>query len=157
MDLNEFTNKDNIKQELTNGFVLTMDYNEDRQVTFDQEMQDEEEISMLSKATHSEAHQHASIYLDTIGLYSDYSLSFSVTYRHVCLEPVELTGEGEYNLNVLKEITVTPYFLGLAQTTRLCQNEEMFDNCTTRHYIDTLMDNCGCLPFNIRMTDEVLV
>ena len=70
IDLNKFTNKDNIKQELTNGFVFTMDYNEDRQITFDQEFQNEEEISFLSKATHSDAHQHSSIYLDTIGLYS---------------------------------------------------------------------------------------
>ena len=70
IDLNKFTNKDNIKQELTNGFVFTMDYNEDRQITFDQEFQNEEEISLLSKATHSDAHQHSSIYLDTIGLYS---------------------------------------------------------------------------------------
>ena len=155
VDLNKFSNKDNIKQELTNGFVFTMDYNEDRQITFDQKMQNEEEISLLRKVTYSEANQHASIYLNTIGLYSD-SLSFSVTRLYVCVEPVELSGEGEYNLNVLKEIEVTPYFLGLDQTTRFCQNEEMFESCTTRQYIDTLLEQCGCLPFNIRMSDKVL-
>ena len=71
IDLNKFTNKDNIKQELTNGFVFTMDYNEDRQITFDQKTQNEEEISLLRKVTYSEANQHASIYLNTIGLNSD--------------------------------------------------------------------------------------
>ena len=59
-------------------------------------------------------------------------------------------------MNVLKEIEVTPYFLGLDQTTRFCQNEEMFESCTTRQYIDTLLEQCGCLPFNIRMSDKVL-
>ena len=59
VDLNEFSIKGNIKQELTNGFVFTMDYNEDRQITFDQEFQNEKEISLLSKATHSDAHQTA--------------------------------------------------------------------------------------------------
>ena len=35
VDLNRFSNKDNIENELKSGFVFIMDYNEDRQVTFD--------------------------------------------------------------------------------------------------------------------------
>ena len=60
-----------------------------------------------------------------------------------------LIGEGEYNLNVLKEIEVTDSYLGLDQDVKECQNEEPFQNCTTRHYIDTIFGNCGCLPVNI--------
>ena len=60
-----------------------------------------------------------------------------------------LIGEGEYNLNVLKEIEVTDSYLGLDQDVKECQNEEPLQNCTTRQYIDTIFGNCGCLPVNI--------
>ena len=67
-------------------------------------------------------------------------------------------GEGEYNLNVLKDIKVTESFLGLDKDVRGCQNDEPYDNCTTRHYLDTILNNCGCLPFMLRPSesDEVL-
>ena len=74
------------------------------------------------------------------------------------IEPVQLVGEGEYNLNNLKEIKVTEAYLGLDQDIRECQNEEPFYNCTTRHYIDNLLSNCGCLPLNIKqMHQKVLI
>ena len=69
---------------------------------------------------------------------------------------MKFTGEGEYNLNALKEIEVTDSFLGLDQDVRECQNEEPFYNCTTRHYIDSLLRDCGCLPFNLRLSEKVL-
>ena len=40
-------------------------------------------------------------------------------------EPVKLTGEGEYNLNVLKEIRVTESYLGLDQNIRGCHDEKI--------------------------------
>ena len=70
-------------------------------------------------------------------------------------EPVQLIGEGEYNLNVLSEIQVTESFLGMDEVVRGCQNVEPLYNCSTRHHIDTLLNECGCLPFNIRTTDKV--
>ena len=63
---------------------------------------------------------------------------------------MKLIGEGEYNLNALKEIKVTDDFLGLDQDVRQCQNEEPLTNCTTRHHLKTILEKCGCLPFNIR-------
>ena len=27
---------------------------------------------------------------------------------------------------------------------------EEYENCTTRHYLNTVKETCGCLPFNIR-------
>ena len=72
-------------------------------------------------------------------------------------ETMKLIGEGEYNLNVLKEIVVTNSFLGLDENVRGCQNEEPLDNCTTRHYMESLSKNCGCLPISIRLSDEVAV
>ena len=77
-------------------------------------------------------------------------------FEHLCLqEPVKISGEGEYNLDALKEIEVTTSYLGLDEDVRGCQNVEPFDNCTTRHYIDSLLDHCGCLPLHIRLSDEV--
>ena len=59
-----------------------------------------------------------------------------------------LLGEGEYNLNDLKEIMVTDSYLDLDQDIRGCQNLEPLYNCTTRQYMNTIMDKCGCLPVN---------
>ena len=70
------------------------------------------------------------------------------------LEPVHLVGEGEYNLNALKEIKSTESYLGLDEGVRECQNDEPQDNCTTRQYVDSLLQQCGCLPFNIKLSIE---
>ena len=64
-----------------------------------------------------------------------------------------MIGEGEYNLNNLKEIEVTDSYLGLDQDVRGCQNDEPLHNCTTRQYLDTLLKECGCTPFTIRLSD----
>ena len=72
-----------------------------------------------------------------------------------CTEPTKMTGEGEYNLNVLKEIKVTDSYLGLDQDRRECQNKEPFYNCTTRLFIDSLLRQCGCLPLNLRLSNKV--
>ena len=66
-----------------------------------------------------------------------------------------LIGEGDYNLNVLKEVEVTDSYLGLDLDIRKCQNEEPFDNCTTRQYINTIIQECGCLPLNMILSNEV--
>ena len=69
--------------------------------------------------------------------------------------PVKLIGEGEYNINELKQIKVTESFLGLEEGTRKCQNDEPYHNCTTRQYQDNALAECGCLPFNIRRSNKV--
>ena len=75
-----------------------------------------------------------------------------VTFTNIS-EPVKLIGEGEYNMNVLTEIEVPESYLALDKDIRGCQNEEPFDNCTTRQFIDTFLDKCGCLPLNIRLNE----
>ena len=60
-----------------------------------------------------------------------------------------LIGEGEYNIEYLKEIKVTESYLGLNQQIRECQNEEPFYNCTTKVYLRTFLEECGCLPLNL--------
>ena len=69
-------------------------------------------------------------------------------------EPVKLKGQGEYNLNVMKEMNATESFLGLAENVRKCQNQELFA-CTTRKYVDTHLEKCRCLPLNMKLSNKV--
>ena len=55
----------------------------------------------------------------------------------------------------MKEISVTKDFLTLDKTITKCQNEESLQDCKTRKYIDTLIEQCKCLPFAIRNDNEV--
>ena len=71
------------------------------------------------------------------------------------LEPVVLVGEGEYNLDNLKEVKVVDSYLGMDQDIRDCQIKEPLFNCTTRLYIDTLKQECGCIPLHIKFFNEV--
>ena len=68
---------------------------------------------------------------------------------------MQLNGEGDYNLNSIKLEEVTESFLGLDQAVRGCQNEEHYDECTTRQYIEYMMGKCGCLPLSIALSDQV--
>ena len=70
------------------------------------------------------------------------------------LEPLPLIAEGEYNLDALTEITITDDFLGLSMEDKECDMEPYHD-CTTRHYRDTVLEECGCLPLNIRQSEQV--
>ena len=60
----------------------------------------------------------------------------------------------EYNLNNVIEIKVTNEFLDLEKDVIGCQNDESYDDCNTRHYIEKLHNHCGCLPFTIRNSEK---
>ena len=66
------------------------------------------------------------------------------------LDPVTLPGEGEYNLNILKEVKVTDSFMELDEDVRECQNQEHYIDCTTNKIIEEMRQQCGCLPLSIR-------
>ena len=69
---------------------------------------------------------------------------------------MKLTGEGEFNLNVLKEIQVTDYFLNnIKEEVRKCQNGDTITNCETDYYKTSLLEKCGCIPFRISLSDKV--
>ena len=70
-------------------------------------------------------------------------------------ESVMLIGEGEYNINNVKQLRVTKSFLGLDEENRVCQNKESIHNCTTRKHLDTILESCGCLPVNIWFSEKV--
>ena len=67
VDLNKYSNKDNIEGELKSGFNFLMDYNEDRQVMFDKDVSTVKEDSLVSSLVESHEEHNAFIYLNTIG------------------------------------------------------------------------------------------
>ena len=66
VDLDRFSDKNNVKNELEIGFNFLMDYNEDRQVTFEQNVK-KKKLGLGNNVVASNKNQHAFIYLDTIG------------------------------------------------------------------------------------------
>ena len=69
MDLAKYSNKDNIHQELKSGLVFMMDYNQDRQVSFDEEDHEEYRFGLINRMLKPKdnQHVHARFYLNTIG------------------------------------------------------------------------------------------
>ena len=119
-----------------------MDYNEDRQIKTNKNVQIQQEKSLAKSMIESNENQNAFIYLNSVGntpfektnlvgslkcqlltLYSQQRFQ-SVSIYYMCLEPIKLIGEGEYNLDTLKEIEVTESYLGLDQYVRECQEKE---------------------------------
>ena len=78
------------------------------------------------------------------------------------LEPLMFIGAEEngfgfeYNLDALTKIEVTESFMGLDKSARECAMEPFY-NCTTRQYLNVLLDKCGCLPLSIRLSNEVSI
>ena len=156
VDLNRVSNKSNIAKESELGFYFLMDYNEDRQVNIKSTSEGKVEKSgMEANLLESDKNQHALIYLDTIGKEQQKIKSDDCEHFPVFLEPVSLIGEGEYNLNVLKEIKATDSYLGLDKDVRKCQNDEPLFNCTTRKFIEDILTECTCLPSNLRISNKV--
>ena len=60
----------------------------------------------------------------------------------------------ESSLNVVKEIKVTDSFLTLDEDAKGCQ-EESFNECTTTKYKENIINQCQCLPFQLRLSEEV--
>ena len=68
VNLNRFTNRDHIEEDLNKGLILLLDYNEDRQVK-SEEVDDTVGSGLYNRrmiAQNKEDH-HANIYLNTIG------------------------------------------------------------------------------------------
>ena len=90
VDLNKFSNKYNIERQLKSGFTFIMDYNEDRQVTYEEGFKTSEYDSLVHEIGKSDEDQHAFIYLDTIG---KKTLTILKVEHQIFLEPVKLIGE----------------------------------------------------------------
>ena len=66
IDLEKYKNKDNIKKDMKSGLVFFMDYNEDRQVKFEENIDTGDEL-FVDRVDASLDDAKASIYLNTIG------------------------------------------------------------------------------------------
>ena len=66
VDLNSYSDKNNIENEIELGFTFLMDYNEDRQVTSDKNIS-RQELGLANNVAALDENQHAFVYLDTIG------------------------------------------------------------------------------------------
>ena len=73
------------------------------------------------------------------------------------LDPLLLSVDKKYNLNNVKEIKVTEDFLGLDKNVIGCQNEMSFNDCKTGELHKVLKSKCGCLPFSIIESDQVVL
>jgi len=69
------------------------------------------------------------------------------------IEPLELSLDMEHNLNVIKEIKVTDSFLSLDEYIRGCKKGS-YDECSSRNYMNTLLNKCQCLPFQLSLTNK---
>ena len=67
VDLQKFSDVNNIHGELKLGFNFLLDYNEDRQVTLDQVIH-KKSFSLANSFDESDRGHHAIVYLDTIGI-----------------------------------------------------------------------------------------
>ena len=54
-------------------------------------------------------------------------------------------------MSAVKEIRVTEDYLGLEEETRKCQNQESFEECTTREYLEMFKQLCNCIPYGLSM------
>ena len=69
LDIQKYRNKDNIDKELKLGLTFILDYNKDRQVTYNEipNISDAEDDALVSSKVDSETTGNAIIYIDTIG------------------------------------------------------------------------------------------
>ena len=63
---------------------------------------------------------------------------------------MELSGEGTYMITNVKQFKVTEDFLTLDSEIKDCQNEEPFDECTTKMYFAAITNICKCVPYGLR-------
>ena len=70
-------------------------------------------------------------------------------------EPLKLSVDKQYNLNNIKEISVTKDFLTLGADVTNCQNIESLQECRRKLNIEAFMVECGCLPFSMGIVDRV--
>ena len=70
------------------------------------------------------------------------------------IEPLKLSLDMEHYLNVIKEISVTDSFLSSNELMKGCQ-EESTDECTARKYRKSFLNQCNCLPLQLRWNEEV--
>ena len=47
-------------------------------------------------------------------------------------------------------------FLTLDENIRQCQDMEQYDDCSTKHFVEQLLNACKCLPIEMGTSDKVM-
>ena len=72
------------------------------------------------------------------------------------IEPLTFDGEGNYALSNVKEFDVTEGFLNLGEEVTECQDQESFEECNTRKYLQLARKECGCTPFSLSHLNDTV-
>ena len=63
-------------------------------------------------------------------------------------------GSGTYSLRGIKEIKTTDLFHSLRDDQKNCQTTNTFEECATDLLLQTGIDRCGCIPFELMNFNE---
>lgn len=133
-DITNTTDDKFMVKEGSEGLTLLLDYNTDLHVG--------KEIQGLSSSTndnyddveddHTASKRAANIYINTLA-----------RFETLVLEPFT-----QFSIASIKKMTGKPNFFGLPDETKKCQ-EEQFESCQKRKFLEHLKKNCSCLPWGI--------
>ena len=56
----------------------------------------------------------------------------------------------------MKQVEVTDDFLGLDESDIGCHKDKTYNECITKQYVGSIVENCECLPFSMIITKKVL-
>ena len=83
----------------------------------------------LEKSSEQQTATSARIYIHTLGRFSDFK-------------------PGSFAITALKKMTTTKSFMNFPETVRKCQ-VETYEECQTRNFLDSVVKQCGCLPWTL--------
>ena len=86
-----------------------------------------EDSSQMNLVPKSNEDKSVRIYLNTLSSFSDHRA-------------------GTYSMTALKKMTGTKSFLALPDVDKGCQLDT-FEDCYTKHYIKSVLEQCGCVPW----------
>ena len=67
VDMDKFSRKYKLGREIESGFAFFIDYNEDRQVTYNKDYNNSEDDSLVNMIVKSDENMNSVIHIDTIG------------------------------------------------------------------------------------------
>ena len=74
-------------------------------------------------------------------------------HQVLSIDSLVLSPGWKYNLNVVKNIKGTENFMDLADSVKDCQKEP-YDNCTTKNFVDRVIQSCKCLPLKMKTPEN---
>ena len=163
LDINKFAKTVKRQDLIDHGLRFVMDYNKDRWgfKSLNDDTSDEGEVQIMSNDVlenknldYVEKGENARIYFQNIGIILQLKKATKTLF--VLLEPLTFDGEGNYALSNVKEFAVTSGFINLGEEVTECQDQESFEECTTRKYLQLAREECSCTPFSLSHLNETV-